>query len=149
MGARRIIYHRYLDNNGSIAILLEPTEKEFVWLVIRLPPRLRGKGKATRFMRKVFDAVPGVHHIHFFPEVSSLRRLARRLHWLQSGSSNWIPDCIAFTYNSQPSKKATLLAQNHLVHSVLHTMPQLITFRNPLAAKWVIQRIKSDFKHNA
>lgn len=146
MEAHRVTYHRLTGKFGATAILLEPAPREYVWLVCKIWPRYCGKGKAARFIRAVFASMPGRHHIHFFPEMTSFKRLARAMRWSPRGDSPWFPDCIAYSHLSKSRRDASALRERwDIRHELLHRMPYLSTYINRAYARQIVRDIRRDF----
>lgn len=139
-------YHRIGKPRWVNVIICEPVPGDYVWMSMYLRPGLRNGSISKEIVRYILHLLPGTHHIHFFPEIRTLRRLAREDGWLFDGKSGFYAGCIAFQARS-PRTEPDLapLLRGLLVHEQSRRRPWLPTFKGPRSARRALQRIARQF----
>jgi hypothetical protein len=144
-----IIYHRIGKPRWVNVIICEPVPGEYVWMSMYLRPDLRNGQISKELVRYILHLLPGNHHIHFFPEIRTLRRLAREDGWLSYGKSGFYVGCLAFQTRS-PRKEPAIapLLRGMLSHERSTRRPWLPTFKGPHSASRALRRIARRFSGN-
>lgn len=147
---QKMIYHRISKPQWVNVIICEPIPGEYVWMSMYLKPSLRNGRVSRELTHYILHLLPGNHHIHFFPEIRTLRRLAREDGWQYQGLSTFYRGCLAFQTQSRqaPPPMAPLLA-GFVRHERSTRRPWLPTFKGPDSARRALARIARQFAGKA
>jgi hypothetical protein len=147
--ASDIIYHRIGKPRWINVIICEPVPGEYVWMSMYLRPDLRNGSISKELVRYILHLLPGNHHIHFFPEITTLRRLARDDAWQFDGKSRFYVGCLAFQTRSLRKEPGIgPLLRGMLSHERSRRRPWLPTFKGPHSASRALRRIARRFNEN-
>ncbi len=143
---RPIRYHRIHKPRSINVIICEPAPGEFVWLSMCLRPDLRNRRLCKEIVRHIVRQLGGRHYVHFFPEITTLRQLAREDGWRYQGRSRFFHHCVAYEAKPPPDEPAiTPLLRSILTHCTTSRRPRLPTFRNSKSASRALRKIGRQF----
>lgn len=142
----KLIYHRIGRRRWINIIICEPVPGEYVWMSMYLHPDLRNGRISKELVRYVVNLLPGNHHVHFFPEINTLRQLAREDGWKYQGKSGFYVGCLAYRTRSLRREPAFApLLRGMLSHETSTRRPWLPTFKGPQSASRALRRITRRF----
>jgi hypothetical protein len=142
----RLRLHCFLLADDVNIVLLEPREREFVWLSFYLSERLRNGFVSLELIKYVLGVLKGLHHVHPLREAETFQRAARQLRWRSDGQSKFFVGCNA--YIAQSRRTTTKFApyfQQSLTHEILSRIPRLATFRDQTDARETTYGIQAYF----
>lgn len=147
-GTGRPRFHRFRWPRLISVTLCEPVPDQYVWMCIYLHPDLRNRVIAKEVVLCILHRLPGTHHVHFFPEITTLAELAETYCWTPRGNSRIFRNCVAYetpSLDEEPSF-APLLSKL-LSHTISLRRPALPSFQSPRAAGRTVQRMVEFFGH--
>ena len=139
-------FHRLTWKNEIDIVIMEPREREYVWLTFMLTQELRNGRISFELMKYLLWHFAGTHHTHFFPLVKTFSDAARLFKWKSAGKSNFFRACVAFTsgaIHSPPDMSPFFKVL--LCHEVRKICPKLSTFKNDAEARLAVALIVEAF----
>ncbi|GEM_PF-2525915 len=141
-----MVYHRIGKPRWINVILCEPRPGQYVWMSVYLKPALRNGQVSKELVRYILHLLPGTHHIHFFPEIRTLRKLAREDRWVFDGPSDFYTGCLAFhTRSPREAPAMAPLFRELVTHEKCCRRPWLPTFKGPKSVRRALDRIARHF----
>jgi hypothetical protein len=142
-----IMFHRISKPRWVNVVICEPSPGEYVWMSMYLRPAWRNGRLSREIIRYILHLLPGNHHIHFFPQITTLCKLAREESWSYQGQSTIYRGCIAFQARSPRLEPSIApLLRGLLSHRTSRRRPWLPTFKGPESARQAVRRITRQFR---
>ncbi len=115
-----------------------------------LRPALRNRQVCRELVQYILHVLHGRHHVHFFPEITTLVRLAREERWRSRGRSRFFNGCVAYeTAGLEREPPIGPLLRGILLHRIQRRRPWLPTFGSRRSASLAIRRIQQHFRGTA
>ena len=107
MGKKRVmqqgIFHLFYKKYYFKAVIFEYPKSHYLWIGVWMSKNQRGNNKLSILMNKIFSKISGVHEMHFFPEIHTLKKIAKKMKWKYIGKSNVFEECVKYEYISKMS----------------------------------------------
>lgn len=145
-GGEAVIFHRFFYRRCIRVILVEPVKRQYVWLSFYMDRRLRNGELSKELVKHLLYVLPGIHHIHWLPKLTTFRDLSHELHWNAERRSAFFQNCRASlaTHLSTPSLCHPLFLEI-LKHKKSSRCPNLVNYVNRRNQLEVVHLIKGRF----
>lgn len=133
-------YHIFTYKKVGKLIIYEPVAGQYLWLCLWINTQYRKNGISKKLCRKAISTLKGIHNIHFFPEIRTLKETAKEMNWTYRGWSKYFVRCIAY----QVKTNRRIGALSDIQYKSQKKRPRLKSFPHVMTAKYVESSFKKD-----